>query len=157
MTGLFWNILLAIFWVLLTASFEFINYLFGFFIGYLVISAIHRRIPSLSGYPQRLPKFIAFVGFFLKSLILSNIKIAVDIVTPIWYMKPGVLRFELLSKTDIEIMLVSNFISLTPGTLVLDVSEDKKTLFVHAMFLDDEEKIIADIKEIERRLLEVIR
>ena len=157
MTGLFWNILLATFWVFLTASFEAANYFFGFFIGYIVISVIHRRIPSLNGYPRRLPRFISFIGVFIKELVVSNIRVAIDIVTPTWYMKPGVLCFELSSKTDIEITLVSNFISLTPGTLVLDVSEDKKTLFVHAMFLAEENKTIADLKEIERRLLELMR
>lgn len=157
MTGLFWNGLLATCWVFLTGNFEIINYLFGFFIGYLVIALIHQQVPSLKGYPQRIPRFFVFVGFFAKELVLSNIKVAMDIVTPLWYMKPGVLSFKLSAKTDLEITLVANFISLTPGTLVLDVSEDKTTLFVHCMFLDDEQETLADLKEIERRLLEVVR
>lgn len=157
MTGLFWNLLLATCWVFLTGSFDVLNYLFGFALGYLVITLIHQRVPALRGYPKRLPRFLGFLGFFFWELVLSNIKVAVDIVTPLWHMKPGVLRFDLSAKTDLEITLVSNFISLTPGTLVLDVSEDKKALFVHSMFLDDVDQTLIDLRELEQRLLRALR
>ncbi|MCG8668517.1 MAG: Na+/H+ antiporter subunit E [Pseudomonadales bacterium] len=157
MIGLFWNLLLANCWVFLTGSFGVLNYLFGFLMGYVVIALIHKRVPALEGYPQRLPRFFRFFGFFVWELLLSNYKIAVDIVTPPWHMQPGVIRYKLFAKTDLEITLVSNFISLTPGTLVLDVSEDKTTLFVHAMFLRKEEEVLADLRNLELRILEVIR
>ncbi len=157
MTGLFWNLLLATCWVFLTGSFEVLNYLFGFVIGYLVIALVHNLVPALQDYPQRLPRFIAFLVYFFRQLVLSNIKVASDIVTPPWHMKPGVVSFKLLAETDLEITLVSNFISLTPGTLVLDVSEDKTTLFVHAMFLHDEDQVQADLRQLEQRLLQVMR
>tara|TARA_R110002073_G_scaffold48144_7_gene129648 strand:+ start:8006 stop:8479 length:474 start_codon:yes stop_codon:yes gene_type:complete len=157
MTGLFWNLLLATCWVFLTGSFEVLNYFFGFVIGFLIITLLHERVPALERYPKRLPRFFGFLGFFLWELVLSNIKVAIDIVTPPWHMRPGVLRYELAAKTDLEITLVANFISLTPGTLVLDVSEDKRALFVHAMFLHDEAEVLADLKELEYRLLKVIR
>lgn len=157
MTGLFWNILLATCWVFLTGSFEFLNYLFGFLVGYVVIALIHQRIPALADYPQRLPRFLMFVSYFLWELILSNIKVAVDIITPPWHMKPGVISLELSAKTDLEITLVANFISLTPGTLCLDVSEDKKIMFVHAMFLHDENQVRDELKQMEQRVLRVLR
>ena len=157
MTGLFWNLLLATCWVFLTGSFEALNYFFGFFVGYIVIALIHTLVPALEDYPRRLPRFFVFIAFFIWELVLSNIKVAIDVVTPPWHMKPGVLRYKLAAKTDLEITLVANFISLTPGTLVLDVSEDKTALFVHAMFLHDEEQVMADLQELEQRLLDVIR
>ena len=88
---------------------------------------------------------------------MSNIKVATDIVTPPWHMKPGVIRFQLAARNDLEITLVANFISLTPGTLVLDVSDDKKYLFVHAMFMHDEDQVLKDLRGLEQRLLKVIR
>ena len=157
MIGLFWNLTLATCWVFLTGSFEVLNYFFGFFIGYLVIALVHNLLPSVKGYPQRLPRFLSFIGFFIWELVLSNIKVATDIVTPPWHMKPGVIRFPLSANSDLEITLVANFISLTPGTLVLDVSEDKKALFVHAMFLHDEQQVLDDLRQLEQRLLQVIR
>ena len=158
MTGLFWNLLLATCWVFLTGSFGVSNYFFGFFVGYLVIAVIHKLVPGLHSYPKRIPRFFRFLGFFLWQLMLSNIKIAIDIVTPTWHMRPGVIKYNLSAITDLEITLVANLISLTPGTLVLDVSEDKTALFVHAMFLGDEEQaLLNDLQELEQRLLEVIR
>ena len=157
MSGFFWNLLLAGCWIFLTGSLDVLNYLFGFFVGYLVIALIHNLVPALQGYPQRLPRFFAFLGYFIRELVQANIKVAIDIVTPPWHMKPGVVRFEVSNLNDLEIATLSNLISLTPGTLVLDVSEDKSTLFVHAMFLDDEEQVQNDLHQLEQRLLQVIR
>ena len=157
MSGFFWNLLLAGCWIFLTGSLDVLNYLFGFFVGYLVIALIHNLVPALQGYPQRLPRFFAFLGYFIRELVQANIKVAIDIVTPPWHMKPGVVRFEVSNLNDLEIATLSNLISLTPGTLVLDVSEDKSTLFVHAMFLDDEEQVQNDLQQLEQRLLQVIR
>ena len=62
------------------------------------------------------------------------------------------------ARTDAEIMLVANLISLTPGTLSLDLSEDRKLLYIHVMFLDDIEQTRRQIKEgLEKRVLEVMR
>lgn len=157
MTGLFWNVLLATCWVFLTGSFEALNYLFGFLVGYVVIAIIHNHVPVLKDYPLRLPRFLSFIGYMTIELVVSNIKVAIDIVTPPWHMKPGVVGFELAAKTDLEISMVGNMISLTPGTLCLDVSDDRKTMFVHAMFLHDEEEVRAQLKALERRLLKVMR
>lgn len=73
-------------------------------------------------------------------------------------MKPGIVKVPLDAKSDIEITLLANLISLTPGTLSLDVSNDRKVLYVHAMYISDKEKFINDIKQgFERRLLEILR
>ena len=52
---------------------------------------------------------------------------------------------------------MANLISLTPGTLSLDVSDDRKVLYIHAMFLDDEEELRRNLKEMEHRALELFR
>ena len=88
---------------------------------------------------------------------MANLKVAFDIVTPIWHMKPGVIAMPLEARTEMEITMVANLISLTPGTLSLDVSDDRRVLFIHAMFLDDEQALRASLKEMERRVLEILR
>ena len=157
MTGLLWNLLLATCWMFLTGSFEVINYAFGFFVGYLVIALIHSHVPALASYPQKLPRLLAFFIYFFRELVVSNVKVATDIVTPPWHMQPGVVRFRTNAHGDLEITILANLISLTPGTLVLDVSEDKTTLFVHAMFLHDEAKVEEDLRHLEQRLLQLVR
>lgn len=155
--GFFWNLLLAAVWVLMTGNFEFLNYVFGFFIAYVVILLMSRSISTVTDYPRRLPRTIYFLLYFIEELVKSNIKVAVDIITPTFMGKPGVIGLELDAKTNLEITLVANIISLTPGTLSLDVSADKKILFVHAMYLIDEEKVRDELKNLEQRLLKVMR
>ncbi|MFT6389235.1 MAG: multicomponent Na+:H+ antiporter subunit E [Cellvibrionaceae bacterium] len=155
--GFFWDILLAAVWVLMTRSFEFLNYVFGFIIGYLVILLMSRSVSAVSDYPRRLPRAIFFLLYFIEELVKANLKVAIDIITPAFLGKPGVIGLELDAKTNLEITLVANVISLTPGTLSLDVSANKKILFVHAMYLTDEDTVRADLKNLEQRLLKVMR
>lgn len=157
MIGFLFNLLLALSWALLTNQFTALNVIFGFSIGYVVIWLIHRTVPALYHYPRRLPETLSFALFFIKELLVANWKVAQDILTRPWYMQPGVIAMPLAAKTEFEIALVANIISLTPGTLSMEVSDDKKTLFVHAMFLDDEQKLRGELSEIEQRLLQLLR
>ena len=157
MIGLFWNLLLALAWVSLTGSITAMNLLAGFIIGYIALMVLQKQVPVLKGYSRRIPRLAAFLMYFLKELVKSNLRVAYDIATPVWHMKPGVIAFPLRAETDMEILFVSSVISLTPGTLSLDLSDDRKVLFIHAMFLHDEEQLRNDLRELEHRILKVTR
>jgi|TARA_Y100001001_G_scaffold149408_1_gene159189 multicomponent Na+:H+ antiporter subunit E len=155
--GLFWNLLLALAWVTLTGSVTAMNLLAGLLFGYAALMVLQKQVPALKGYSRRIPRLAAFLVFFLKELVKSNLKVAYDVATPVWHMRPGVIAFPLNAETDMEILFVSSVISLTPGTLSLDVSDDRKVLFIHTMFLHDEEQLRDDLRELERRVLKVMR
>ncbi|MGR4069402.1 Na+/H+ antiporter subunit E [Billgrantia sp. C5P2] len=155
MIGAAWNLMLGGAWVVLTGDFSGRNLFAGLTFGYLVLALIQPQVPALAGYAQRLPRLIRFVGFFFKELLLANLKVAFDVVTPPWYMKPGVIAMPLKARSEFEIALVANLISLTPGTLSLDVSDDRRVLYIHAMFLDDEAELRRNLAELERRALEL--
>lgn len=157
MTGAIWNLLLGLAWVLLSGDFSGLNLLVGLIFGYITLILIEPQLDSLKGYPARVPRFLGFIVFFLKELIQANLRVAFDIVTPPWHMKPGVIAMPLSARTEIEITMVANLISLTPGTLSLDVSDDRKVLYIHAMFLDNEEELRRNLKEMEHRALELFR
>ncbi|MCU0671145.1 MAG: Na+/H+ antiporter subunit E [Myxococcota bacterium] len=79
-------------------------------------------------------------------------------LTPTHHSRPGVIGVPLEAETPLEITTVANLITLTPGTLTLDVSDDRRTLWVHAMFIDDADALRRALKEgMERRVLEVYR
>jgi multicomponent Na+:H+ antiporter subunit E len=62
------------------------------------------------------------------------------------------------AKTDVEITMLANLITLTPGSVSLDVSSDRRFLYLHAMYIDDVEDFRESIKKtIERRVLEILR
>lgn len=89
---------------------------------------------------------------------MANLKVAYDIITPHYYMRPTVIAIPLKAKSDLEITLLANIITLTPGTLSIDVSKDRKVLYIHALYVKDND--VARIKKsiqynIERRLLEL--
>lgn len=157
MIGFFWNVMLALAWVTLSGNFNGINLLFGFVLAYGGLALMQNQLPILKGYAQRVPRTIFFFFFFAKELIKANFKVAFDVLTPPLYMQPGVIALPLEAKTDLEIAMVANFISLTPGTLSLDVSNDRRVLFIHAMFLQDEKALREELHDLERRILQIMR
>lgn len=157
MIGAAWNLLLALAWVVLTGDFSGRNLLAGLVFGYITLALIQSQVESLQGYAQRVPRLLMFIGFFVSELIKANLRVAFDIITPPWHMKPGVIAMPLKAKTELEITFVANLISLTPGTLSLDVSDDRRVLYIHAMFLDDEQEVRQGLEEMERRALDLFR
>jgi multicomponent Na+:H+ antiporter subunit E len=151
------NNLLTFVWVALTGTFTFLNFAFGFVLSFAALWLINTS-KSDEKYFQIVPRAIAFAFFFLYELVKANIHVAYDVITPTFYMTPGIVRVPLDAKTDFEITLLANLISLTPGTLSLDVSEDRKVLYVHSMYIEDKDKFIKGIKNgFERRLLKLLR
>lgn len=157
MTAFTWNILLALAWAAIGGEFSGTNLFIGFVLGYLILGLTLRDRPAYSGYLQRVPRFVRFLGFFIRELVLSNLRVAYDVLTPTHYMRPAVIAYPLEAKTDGEITVLANLISLTPGTLSLDVSSDRKVLYLHVMYLDDEQEMRDSIKALETRLLDMLR
>jgi multicomponent Na+:H+ antiporter subunit E len=149
------NILLAIVWMFLTGDLEYSNFIEGFVIGFIIIW-ITKYAAQSNDYISKVPKLISFIIYFLYELILANIKITVDVLTPKDRMQPVIVAVPLDAKTDFEITLLANLITLTPGTLSLDVSEDRKVLYVHSMYVSDPDEFRKQIKNgFERKLLEI--
>ncbi|MFO7743826.1 MAG: Na+/H+ antiporter subunit E [Psychroflexus sp.] len=153
------NILLMLIWVFLTGEYNFNNFLFGLGLSFIILWIISgNEDKSSKKYFKIVPKIITFVLFFFWELIKANIQVAYEVITPNLNMKPGIVALPLDAKTDLEITLLANLITLTPGTLALDVSTDRSVLYVHAMYVIDKKDFIEDIKQgFEKRLLEILR
>jgi multicomponent Na+:H+ antiporter subunit E len=157
MTLFMLNLALAIVWQVVTGAFSLGGLVAGFCVGYVVLW-IARPMFGDSQYFGRLWRIVGFFLYFLKELIVSSLRVAYDVVTPPIHARPGVIEVPIEAKTDLEITLLANLITLTPGTLTLDVAPDRKSLYVHAMFAGDPETVRAEIRNgMERRLLEVMR
>lgn len=108
----------------------------------------------------KLPKIGGLILFFLKELTTASIKVAYDVLTPKDYMQPAIVAIPLDAKSDLEITLLANFITLTPGTLSIDVSDDRKTLYIHEVYVKSEnlEQIRNSIKDgFEKKILKITR
>ena len=153
-----WNVLLALVWAAATGEFSLPNLLVGFALGYAILFFVRRDLGT-GWYVARVPRAVGFAGFYLWQLIKANVRVAYDVVTPGYRMKPGVVAVPLDATTDAEITLLANLITLTPGTLSLDLSPDRRTLYVHVMYIDvDVDTTRREIKDsLERRVLGVLR
>jgi multicomponent Na+:H+ antiporter subunit E len=129
----------------------------GFAVSYLVLWWL-RPVGRATPYFSKLPQAISLLLFFLWEFLLSNLRVAWDVITPKSYARPGIIAVPLEAETDVQIAVLAILITLTPGSLSLDVSDDRRTLYVHVMFVDDPELVRDRIKSgFERRLLELFR
>jgi multicomponent Na+:H+ antiporter subunit E len=133
------------------------NFVVGLGLGLLILIFTRRAVGS-PHYIRKVGQVLNLALFFVWELILANLRVANDVVTPRHHMQPGVVGVPLTARTDLEITVPSSMISLTPGPLSLDVSVDRKMLYIHAMYIDDAEAVRRKIKDgFERRVLEVLR
>jgi multicomponent Na+:H+ antiporter subunit E len=151
------NIAFAAVFTALLGSGSISVFLIGCVLGYFILW-ISKPLYHSTTYFKKLPKTIGLVGYFLKELLISNLRVLWDVITPGHINRPGIIGIPLSARSDLEIFIVANLISLTPGTLSVDLSEDRHTLYVHVMFLDDVDAARQEIiNGLERRVLEVMR
>lgn len=148
------NILLTFTWGAITGSFSELNLMFGFVLSLFAMWIIRGEVGS-QGYFSRAWRIIKLILLFLYELVMSAWKVMVLVLSPKLDLKPGIFKFPLSLEHDIEITLLANMITLTPGTLSVDVSEDKKFIYVHAIDASDPEAARRDIAEgFERKIKE---
>jgi multicomponent Na+:H+ antiporter subunit E len=103
-------------------------------------------------------RWLALILLFLRELVLSALKVAWLVVQPRLRIRPAIVAYPLTVTTDVQIALLANMITLTPGTLSVDVSEDRRTLYIHVIDLASREALIGDIAAgFETRILGVFR
>lgn len=152
------NILLALAWAALQGEFSLTTLVVGHVLGYLILLTLVRGgTLAPSPYVGRVHRVLGLAAFFLWDLIRANLRLALDVATPRFQMKPGILAVPLDATTDSEILMLAMLINLTPGSVALDVSLDRKTMYVHVMYIETPEAARAEIKNgYERRVLEVL-
>lgn len=157
MTAFTMNVLFAIVWVAVSGSATFLNFLFGFLVSAMAIGLVREQAQGVS-YLRRIGLILSLVLLFFKELALSAWKVAVMVTRPKLEARPGIFAFPLTVDRDFEITLLANLITLTPGTLSVDVSEDRRTLYVHAVDCSDIEGARRDIRDgFERKIMEAFR
>ena len=154
---LLWNILLAFIWAAVTGTFNLSNVLVGMILGYAVLF-VAQPLMGPSNYFSRIHRVLGFALFYIWQLVLANLRVAADVLMPRVRARPGVLAIPLDAKSDAEITMLANLITLTPGSVSLDVSSDRRFLYLHAMYIEDVEQYREDVKtSFERRVLGVLR
>jgi multicomponent Na+:H+ antiporter subunit E len=131
------NVILGIIWAALTGNFSLENLIIGFILGYLIL-LLTRRALGPTTYFTRSRLITTFILSFLWELVVANIRVAIDILRPHSpHIKPRVIAVPLETCNPVAVTLLANVVSLTPGTLSVDVSTERCILYVHAMYASD--------------------
>lgn len=157
MTFIFLVVTLAVTWAAVTGTFTLPNLLLGAVVG--GIAALFIRYKLDSPYIlRRMVRVIRLGLLFITELMISAWKVAVLVCQPDLKskLKPAFLAYPLTVQSDVEITLLANLITLTPGTLSVDVSSDRRFLLIHALEMTDRDAMIQSIRDgFEARIREV--
>jgi multicomponent Na+:H+ antiporter subunit E len=150
--------LLALAWAALQGEFSLWTLATGYVIGYLILVALVRGgVLETSPYVGRVHRVVGLAAYFFYELVKANFRLALDVATPRFDMKPGIIALPLDVTQDGQILLLSMLINTTPGSVALDISPDRKTLYVLVMYMDTPDAAREDIKKgFERRILGVL-
>lgn len=151
------NLILALAWAGMNGELALSSLFVGFVLGYGILYLL-QPILGESRYCKKLFDGLKLIAFFLYELVVSSLRVGWDVLTPVQSSKPAVIAVPIDTATDAELTVLANLVSLTPGSLSLDISEDHSHLLVHAMFVDDVDAFKQEIKQgMERRVLEAMR
>lgn len=164
------NLLLMLTWVVLNNAYTAADFLVGFSLGFCVI-LLSWRIVTREGLSARkyfklkpgpnivvkIWRWAAFCVYAFWAIIKSNIEVARIVLSPRPKYQPGIVAIPLDVKSDGGITLLANLITLTPGTVTLDVASDRKTIYIHTLNVEDAEALRRDTKQdFERRVMELL-
>ncbi len=125
----FWTIFLFIIWVALTMSFSNQELITGFVVSFTIAILYVKNYEKVHEFRFRPIIYIRYLIIFIKNLILSNIDVAKRVIDPKLPINPGIVAIKTNLKEDYKKLILANSITLTPGTITMDVQED--TLFIH--------------------------
>jgi len=108
---------------------------------------------QLAKWPLRIAHAASLSAFFAWELIVANIRVASDVLRPHTHIRPAIVAVPLDVTSNAEILLLSMLINITPGSVTIDLSADRRTLYVHVMHITSAEASRRDIKTgFERRI-----
>lgn len=136
--------MLALLWCFLSGAFNVANFLMGLLVGAVTVSLLRPFVPwnpSLVAVSRKIPAFLRYMPRFLYELCKANLQVVYLALHPKMPIRPGIVALETRHRSPLGTTLLANSITLTPGTLTMDVSEDGKTLYIHTLDISDPEEV----------------
>lgn len=151
----FLNLLLAVVWCLLHNELTLQQFVVGYLIGagimLFFIRVFHEEL-----YFYKVLIGVRLLVFFLKELLLANLAVLTQVLAVRPNPRSGIIAYPLELRSDILITLLANMITLTPGTLSVEVSPDRRFLFIHVLNIADLEEEKRKIKNGFERYLQLL-
>ncbi|CAD7360327.1 MULTISPECIES: Na+/H+ antiporter subunit E [Staphylococcus] len=149
------NLILAIFWLFLSDSYTMNSFVLGYLFALLLVYLMRKILPGRF-YIITLYKIIKLIFVFLIELIKANIDVLRIILQPRIKNESAFFVYETDLQHKWQVALLSNLITLTPGTVVIGVNDDMKRLYIHCLNFSTKEEEVASIKgSLEKAVREV--
>ncbi|MBP1968741.1 multicomponent Na+:H+ antiporter subunit E [Virgibacillus natechei] len=151
------NIVIAVIWTFLQNSYTGIDFLVGYVIGIFILLVL-RRFLLFDFYFNRVWAIIKLTLLFIYKLLAANLDMIKIVLSLKLDIKPGIVAVPTKLETEWELTLLASLISLTPGTLSMDFSDDNKIIYIHAIDVPDKEAMINEIQNsFEHAIMEVTK
>jgi multicomponent Na+:H+ antiporter subunit E len=129
MRVLFWSVFLFVVWVALTMSLNIQELTTGALVSVIIAILYTKHYEGDKTFRVRPVAYLKYLVIFIKELILANIDVAKRVINPKLPINPGIVAIKTDLKQDYKKLILANSITLTPGTITMDVKDD--TLFIH--------------------------
>lgn len=153
------NIMIAVLWTLLMDedAFHLTTFITGYITGIGILFLMHRFFGS-KFYLLRVWAAIKLLLIFISELAQSSLLIMKQILSPTLNIKPGIFTYEHSMEGPYELTTLALLLTLTPGSVVMEVSDDSKTFYIHAMDIEESrDSVLRSIKAFEKAIMEVTR
>lgn len=149
------SLLLGAMWLLLNNSISWEHFLLAALLG-ISIPLLVQQLQETRHQRIRLGKLSAYCLLVLWDILVANLQVARLVLGPVKRLQPAFIKVPLRITEPQPLVWLASTITLTPGTLSCDVSEDGTYLLVHVLHLEDEEAMVEEIQQrYERRLQEI--
>lgn len=153
------NLFIAVLWMLLKdeKAIHLTTFFTGFFIGIVVLYLMHRFFGT-SFYLRRVMAIVKLILLFFKELFMSTVLVLQQVMRPRLNITPGIFTYKTNLKTDGEITALALLLTLTPGSVVIEVSPDNDLFYIHATDMGKtRESILKSMNSFENAIKEVTR
>lgn len=153
------NIFIALLWMLLNDEDElrFITFFTGYLVGAAIVFLMHR----LFGERFYLARFFALIKLLLIfnwEILQSSMHVIRHILSPKIQIRPGIFKYETELRGEWEIPALSLLLTLTPGSVVLEVTPEGDAFYIHAMDVEQsKDNLIRSLYKFEKAIMEVTR
>ncbi|MCM3570555.1 Na+/H+ antiporter subunit E [Neobacillus mesonae] len=139
------NLFIAFLWMFLQDKWGILSFFSGYLVGIFIVFGLRRFFPS-SFYLNKFFAAVYLLGVFLRESVVSSFYVIGHVIRPKLQITPGIFKLETELESDFEVTLLALLLTLTPGSVVMEVTPDKKYFYVHALNLPDSREAVRDSK-----------
>ncbi|MEK3890724.1 Na+/H+ antiporter subunit E [Bacillus sp. FSL K6-3431] len=153
------NLFIALLWMLLRDEdvLRFSTFFSGFLVGIVIVFLMHRFFGQ-QFYLRRFYSLVKLIIIFISELLQSSYVVLVQILKPTLHIKPGIFTYETKLKSDWEVSTLAMLLTLTPGSVVMEVSPEGNVFYIHGMDLEEsKDSLLRSLEKFEKAIMEVTR